>query len=139
VRARESQIAQLADRIAAYRASHPSQVVIALGDFNVIGELWDRYDYFRDKFGSIGGLDAARNAPDQVIYDSPWGPRWTAGYTLMKNNELATYFDKKTENQRLDYIWYFPSLDGKVHIQPTKVRALQEVRGRELSGSGFIP
>src|SRR5215467_11437487 len=36
VRARESQIAQLADSINSYRATHPSHPVIVMGDFNVI-------------------------------------------------------------------------------------------------------
>lgn len=116
--ARLVQIAQLLKDIADYRVAHPSHVVLLLGDLNVPGE-GSEYEQLRSWMEIIGGLDAARNAPVFSIYHHP-----ERGHTLTSFNELALYFDDTPYNDRLDYVWYFPSDDGSVAIQPRFVERI---------------
>ncbi len=116
--ARLSQIAQLLSDIANYRVAHPSHVILLMGDLNVPGESQE-YETLRQWMDLIGGLDAARNAPVFSIYHHP-----ELGHTLTSFNELAIYFDATPYNDRLDYVWYFPSLDGSVVAQPRFVERI---------------
>lgn len=125
---RQNQIVQLADRIRAYRAENPSHLVLVMGDFNVIGdpvtpgEPTGQYAFLREQFGALGGRDAVRHAPDGAIYQDPGRLN-----TLTSFNEMAVYFDKpnhERHDQRLDYIWFFPSPDGKVKAQVQDARRL---------------
>ncbi len=123
VKARGPQIVQLAKDIAASRAAHPDQMILVMGDMNIIGEdaaghNTTEYNFLRDQFGALGGHDAARHAANISIYGDP-----NLGHTLTSFNELAIHFDPP-HNERLDYVWYFPSLDGKVRLQPTYVERL---------------
>jgi endonuclease/exonuclease/phosphatase family metal-dependent hydrolase len=116
ISARQNQLRQLGDAITAYRSANPSHPVFVMGDLNVIGET-GTYNFLGDQFGNRGGFDAARNAPGAYIFDQP-----DASYSLLAKNELAIHFDPASSNQRLDYVWYFPSLDGKVRVQPASVQ-----------------
>lgn len=116
VQVREAQIRQLNDSIAVYRVTHPSHAVFVMGDMNVIGETAEQYDYVWARFQEFGGRDAARNTAAVTMYNNH-----RVADTLTSYNELALYFDPTPFNQRLDYVWYFPSLDGHVQVQPTFV------------------
>ncbi len=58
------------------------------------------------------------------------------GDTLTSFNELALYFDDTPYNQRLDYVWYFPSRDGHIRIQPTYVDS-PRIRGTFVGDDGL--
>ncbi len=116
--ARLGQIAQLVEDLADYRIAHPSHVILLMGDLNVPGE-GEEYETLRQWMDLIGGLDAARNAPVFSIYHHP-----ELGHTLTSYNELAIHFDDTPYNDRLDYVWYFPSLDGSVVTQPRFVERI---------------
>ena len=125
--ARQLQLLQLAEDISAYRVAHPSHAALAMGDINVIGENNDQYEFMRNLFEALGGRDAARNAANVSMYNNH-----RVADTLTSDNELALYFDDTSYNQRLDYVWYFPSLDGHIRIQPKLVDS-PRVRGIRLS------
>jgi endonuclease/exonuclease/phosphatase family metal-dependent hydrolase len=117
VSARASQIAQLSDAINSYRVSHPSYVVFAMGDFNIYGHSSEYYALSAIIGTQAGGRDADRNSVGFVNESSePW--------TLCDCNPLAMYFDDGTISGRLDYIFYFPSLDGLTEILPSAVNVL---------------
>lgn len=132
--ARRHQIEQMAAHISAYRNENPSHLVMLMGDINIIGETEDQYGFLRESFGAIGGRDAARNAADEMMYGDP-----SIAHTITFFNELAVHFDSAPYDQRLDYVWYFPSLDGKVQMLPTRVtRDLTVARGTIKAGFGGI-
>ena len=128
VRAREKQLEQLETYIYLYRKRNPSHAVLLMGDMNTIGES-EQYDFAVEVFEEVGGRDAARNAPDVSLYSD-----WRQGDTLTSFNELAIHFDSTPYDQRLDYVWYFPSLDGHVVIQPRHVERLLPHGGKITTG-----
>jgi endonuclease/exonuclease/phosphatase family metal-dependent hydrolase len=128
--AREQQLIQLRDGINAYRTAHPDHVVFAFGDFNVYGEQDEYYVALVQAIGNeAGGHDADRNA---------WGfvPGSFDNLTYSDWNPLAVYFDADMVSGRLDYIWYFPSLDGTVEVVPDSV-LVRPFTGRMLSDDGL--
>jgi endonuclease/exonuclease/phosphatase family metal-dependent hydrolase len=114
--ARHKQLLQIATDINGYREANPTHVVFVMGDLNVIGESEVDYELLRGTFGSIGGRDAARNAAHISMYNDH-----SLAYTLTSFNRLALHFDPNPYDQRLDYVWYFPSRDGKISVHPTYV------------------
>lgn len=129
--AREDQLGQLRDGINAYRAAHPDHAVFAFGDYNVYGdESAEYWGTLIERIGNqAGGRDADRNAPGFVSgsFDT---------WTLCDCNPLAMYFDDETVSGRLDYIFYFPSLDGTVEVVPFSADVIQ-FTGRMLSDDGL--
>ncbi|MFO1499874.1 MAG: endonuclease/exonuclease/phosphatase family protein, partial [Verrucomicrobiota bacterium] len=135
IEARQKQVAQLAGDIAAFRSGHPDHVILVMGDMNVIGEdpaghNTSDYNFLRDQFGALGGRDAARHAANVSIYND-----FSLGHTLTSANALALHFDPP-HDERLDYIWYFASLDGKSTLYPLHVERLMP-RGRSLEGDNL--
>jgi hypothetical protein len=126
---RSEQIAQLKIAVLLYRAMNPSSVVFAVGDYNVYGEGNEYNSILIPHLGLSGldGHDADRNSPG-FDFDSK------AQWTLSRDNPLAIYFDDATVSGRLDYIFYFPSLDGTVEVIPLSVDVLQ-FTGRTLGGT----
>jgi endonuclease/exonuclease/phosphatase family metal-dependent hydrolase len=116
---RQKQIMQLARDVRDFRAANPSQAVLVMGDLNVVGDTTGDYAFLRDQMAALNGHDAARNAAKVSSYQDP-----SIAYTLTSFNELAIKFDPHPYNQRLDYIWYFPSLDGTIQVQPIRVERL---------------
>jgi endonuclease/exonuclease/phosphatase family metal-dependent hydrolase len=128
--ARAAQIAQLRDSISAYRSLHPSHAVFAIGDFNVYGENTEYNNILVPRIGTqAGGRDADRNSPG---FDLNGSKQWT----YCDCNPLATYFDSDAISGRLDYIFYFNSIDGTVEIVPNYVEVLQ-FTGRSLTEDGL--
>lgn len=130
---RELQIEQLADAIFLYRAIHPNNLVIVMGDFNVPGETDEYVDAMRDAlWGTAGGLDTARNTPCSAD---------ALSCTSCADNELNDYFnDGEVTETRLDYFIYFDSLLGTEKIRPLyfEVRDLEiPPQYPELSDDGL--
>ena len=48
----------------------------------------------------------------------------SVSHTLRSSNRLALKFDPHPYDQRLDYVWYFPSADGTVRVEPVHVERL---------------
>jgi endonuclease/exonuclease/phosphatase family metal-dependent hydrolase len=128
--AREAQLIQLKDAINAYRATYPDHVVFASGDFNVYGEQDEYYGTLVPIIGDqVDGRDADRNAYGFI-------PGHFNTWTYSRSNPLALYFDDDAVDGRLDYIWYFPSLDGSVEIVP-EFAAVLPFTGRTLTDDGL--
>jgi endonuclease/exonuclease/phosphatase family metal-dependent hydrolase len=140
---RKMQIAMFTAAIRTYREAHPDHVVFALGDFNVFGED-QRYPEYSTTLiplvGNVaGGRDGDRNSPgfaiecpftDCPLDDCSLGAvlcQWTSSNC----NCLAKHFDTGSD-ARLDYIFYFPSIDGSVEIIPAQVKVIP-FRGRLLT------
>ncbi len=123
-------LVQLTDAVVSWRAVHPSHVVFVVGDFNIIGEGKGYNEHLTNHLGiKAGGRDADRNSPGFVLDGSK-------SYTSSIANKLATYLYDDTVNARLDYIYYFPSLDGSVEVVPAAVDVVP-FRGRYLSEDDF--
>ena len=126
VQVREAQIEQLRDAVSNWRLSHPGHVVFVIGDFNIIGGTNEYDDNLVAKLAPIGGKDAFSGGPP----------------TYSKSNLLAAHIARFTsddndpfppDDQRLDYIFYFPSHDGSVSVVKTDIE-VYEFRGSALSG-----
>jgi len=127
--ARSSQIEQLMQRIETYRTENPSHVVFAIGDFNVYGESLEYETQLLPLVENLDGKDAARS--NMEFFSDV-----TAQWTLSDANPLATHFDEATISGRLDYIFYFSSLDGQISVAPSAVAVLQ-FTGRNISEAGL--
>lgn len=115
VTARAWQILLLSVQILVYRANHPDHVVFAVGDYNVYGETPEYNETLLPLVGGFaGGRDADRNSPGFQFDESQW--------TYSDTNPLVNHFDGGSG--RLDYIFYFPSLDGSVEVLPISVSVL---------------
>jgi hypothetical protein len=126
VEARFNQMVQLKNAVNSYRTAHPSHVGFVMGDFNIYGEETEYSATLTPQVGiGAGGRDADRNAPGFVFGSSE---QWT----VCDCNPLAMYFDDETVSGRLDYIFYFPSLDGSVEVIPMSVEVLPFI-GRTLT------
>ncbi|HZW08771.1 MAG TPA: hypothetical protein VFF69_02610, partial [Phycisphaerales bacterium] len=114
VEARADQLVELATSIQLWRATHPEHVVIALGDFNVIGGDVEYYASMLISMGiQAGTLDGAQNQPCAGNSDD---------CTSCHDNELHNYFDPGGADKRLDYLLYAHSLDGSVKVLPLSYR-----------------
>lgn len=130
VATRHLQLMQLRNAVDTYRTANPDHIVFVMGDFNVYGERSEYYSNLIPQLGvGLGGRDADRNSPG-FVFDS------TQQWTLCDCNALATYFDSETVSGRLDYIFYFPSLDNTVEVIPLSVDVLQ-FTGRTLREDGL--
>lgn len=110
---------------------------------DVVGfqEIWDE-DLF---FGGDGanGIRPRSGYPYGDHGDAE-GPTLNSGAALMSDYPLANFVqvewddcsDDETVSGRLDYIFYFPSLDGSVEIIPTSVEVLP-FTGRILTEDGL--
>jgi len=128
--ARQDQFIQLKTALLLYRAVHPDHVVFVMGDFNVYGEETEYNDVVVPQIGSpTGGRDADRNSPG-FVFDS--SKQWTYG----NSNPLKMKWDAGAKCGRLDYIFYFASLDGSVEVIPTSVEVLP-FTGRTLTEDGL--
>ena len=132
VEARQVQINQLASAITAYRQANPTRVVLAIGDFNVVGQDGGQYGFFASVMHAHGGHDVTRHSTP-VCFD-PADP--APHNTNSRDNELALYFDPDVPDARLDYLVSFPSGDGTVRIVPDACMVLP-IRGRMLSENGL--
>jgi endonuclease/exonuclease/phosphatase family metal-dependent hydrolase len=108
---RAAQLNQLANSVASYRSVNPNHLVVVMGDFNVTGEEGEYYNSMRPQMGGTGHTrDGARN--------ERCSPEMTA-CTSCLSNQLRVYFNPDgTDETRLDYILYAPSLDGTADIVP---------------------
>lgn len=125
--ARKNQLTKLRAHLVGLRHDFPDHVIFVMGDFNV----YDHKDQYRRFLINLlcdeeaGGRDADRNSPGFVI-GSP------DQYTCSRANPLALHWDKETESGRLDYIFYFPPLDGSVEVLPIDVDVLH-FTGRDIA------
>lgn len=107
VEARKKQLEQLSSRIQQYIVENPVAEVVAMGDFNVIGET---EEYFQTLLPTVKLRDASRNAP--CGDDKPRN-------TCELSNPLADKFGACSYDQRLDYLLY--GRNGRFDLMPTRV------------------
>jgi endonuclease/exonuclease/phosphatase family metal-dependent hydrolase len=112
--ARADQLVELAVSIQVWRVLHPTHVVLAVGDFNVIGENIEYYTSMLTSMGvQAGTQDGAQNQPCAGNSDD---------CTSCADNELHHYFDPDGGDKRLDYVLYAHSFDGSVKVLPLSYR-----------------
>lgn len=111
ISARADQLNQLAVAVLVYRTLNPTQPVIVVGDFNVMGELPEYVITMQSTmWGSARVKDGFRNllcTPDPHC-------------TSCRTNDLNLYFNPSSVDQRIDYVLYANSWDGSVEIVPTQ-------------------
>ena len=115
---REEQLKQLAREVQAFREENRSHVVFVTGDFNVA-------------FGS----DEYRFVVKPLFQDAREVP--LSKLTYSNSNALKRFFDSEAEEARLDYIFYFSSLDGKVSVKLKNQRVVQILSEETMAARGF--
>ncbi|MCB1097249.1 MAG: hypothetical protein KDN22_16875 [Verrucomicrobiae bacterium] len=131
---RREQLESIRGSIEHFLTNVPGGVAILMGDMNVVGESGE-YPVFSQVFEALGGHDAARNAANGFPFDQPG----QATTFRPSENNLAAKFCSGCVDERLDYVFYFPSKDGKVEVQPVSVDVLKGVisGARTLTVDGF--
>ena len=128
--ARTLQLMQMGIAIQNYRAQHPSNPVIVIGDLNVIAGSTEYINGLKRMLGSGAPYpfpNSSYNAP--VLKDAGMSLACAAegtACTSCASNELRDYFNP-TDNvsKRLDYALYQDSLDGTTRIIPTAYERLE--------------
>ncbi len=109
INTRIEQLNCLFNWVEAYRQQNQDTVVFVMGDLNIAGEQGE-YGNLTHTILPNMARDAARNAPQ-------WKNE-NGGYTNSPGNPFALCFDEDTFNARLDYVYFFPSLNGQVKVFP---------------------
>ena len=115
---RREQLSELASIIAHFRLSSPRMALLAMGDFNVIGEDSNRqqtheYKYMIEQLGLSDTWRVQRPGDLGVTSDG-------------KYNDLIKQFDEENVSQtRLDYIFYDPAPSYYVDCKPKCCKLLK--------------
>ena len=114
---RREQLRELASVAAHLRLSSPRMALIAMGDFNVIGEdsNGQQTNEYRHMTEQLGLADTWR-------VQNPNEPGVTAGGI---NNLTKIFNERDTSQKRLDYIFYEPSPSYYVNCKPTLCKLLK--------------